>query len=177
MARPVIPLTVAKSHLRVEHDFDDELIQLFLEAAIDRALQEIGLAGVLERDHVTETPLAAFALMYPVEEITSLEKKDSAGAWQAVPEEDYILTGTIEELQRIELSHLAGHVSGSCYRVKWKAGFGDKLPAWFKVACFFLVGHYYENRTSVLIGQGVSAVEVPMGFLHLCAPHRRWFFA
>ena len=56
-------------------------------------------------------------------------------------------------------------------------GCGDKVPAWFKVACFFLIGHYYENRSSVIVGQGVSAVEVPMGFLHLCQPHKRWFFA
>jgi hypothetical protein len=49
----------------------------------------------------------------------------------------------------------------------------NPLPAWFRVACYFLIGHYYENRSSVLI----AAVEVPMGFLHLTAPHRRWFFA
>jgi hypothetical protein len=53
----------------------------------------------------------------------------------------------------------------------------EPLPAWFRVACYFLLGHYYENRSSVLVGAGLSAIEVPMGFTHLCQPHKRWFFA
>lgn len=177
MAKPVIPLGIGKSHLRVEHDFDDETIQLFLDAAIDRTLQEIGLAGVLERDHETATTLAAFGFLYPVEAIASVEKKDATGTWQILPAEQYELSGTPDERQILTLKAEAGHLTGSSYRVKWKAGFGDKLPAWFNVATFFLLGHYYENRGSVILGQGVSAIEVPMGFVHLCAPHRRWFFA
>jgi uncharacterized phiE125 gp8 family phage protein len=177
MPKPVIPLTLAKSHLRVEHDLDDELIGLMVDAAVDRALQEIGLAGVLERDHSTETTLASFGFLYPVQEIVSVEKKDAAGAWQTLPAEDYSISGSIEERHVLTLSAEAGHLSGSSYRVMWKAGFPDPPPAWFRVACFFLIGHYYENRSSVLIGQGVSAIEVPMGFVHLCAPQKRWFFA
>lgn len=177
MSKPVIPLGLGKSHLRVEHELDDESIQLFLDAAIDRTLQEVGLAGVLERDHETRTTLATFGFMYPVESIVSVEKMDATGSFQVVPADEYVLSGTHDERQILTLSKEAGHVSGSSYVVKWKAGFGDKLPAWFQLAAFFLLGHYYENRGSVLLGQGVSAVEVPMGFVHLCAPHRRWFFA
>jgi len=177
MPKPVIPLTAAKAHLRVEHDLDDAEIELYLEAAIDRTLQEIGLAGVLEEERVTETPLASFGFLYPVQEILAVEKRSLAGDWQAVPPEDYTLSGTVEDRHVIELSHLAGHVSGSAYRVKWKAGLGTTPPAWFRVAVFFLLAHYYENRSSTLIGQGVAAVEVPMGFEHLTAPHKRWFFA
>lgn len=176
MSRPVIALTLAKAHLRVEHDFDDELIELLVEAAIDATLAEIGLAGVVEREHSTETSLTAFGFLYPVEAIVRVEKEDAAGDWQVLPEGDWTLSGTIDERQVIELSEAAGHQAGSCYKVTWKAGM-DPLPAWFRVACFFLIGHYYENRSSVLIGQGVSAVEIPMGFKHLCKPHRRWFFA
>ncbi len=172
MAKPVIDITTAKAHLRVEHEFDDEIIALYTEAAIDRTLEEIGLAGVLEREHVTETTLREFGFMYPVEGIVSVEKKDAAGAWQTLPAEDYTLSGSLDERHVLELA--AAHLSGSSYRVTWKAGL-KPLPAWFKVACFFLIGHYYENRSSVIVG--VSAEEVPMGFKHLTSPHRRWFFA
>jgi uncharacterized phiE125 gp8 family phage protein len=176
MAKPAISLTAAKSHLRVEHELDDELIGEFVAAAIDRTLQEIGLAGVLEREHVTRTTLACFGFLYPVEAIVSVEKKDATGAWVAVPAEEWELSGSIEERQVIMLDAEAGHLSGSSYKVTWQAGF-DPLPAWFRVACYFLIGHYYENRSSVLVGQGISAIEVPMGFRHLCGPHKRWFFA
>lgn len=177
MPKPVIPLTAAKAHLRVEHDLDDAEIELYLEAAIDRTLQEIGLAGVLEEERVTETPLASFGFLYPVQEILSVEKRSPAGDWLTVPAAEYALSGTVQDRQMIELSHLAGHVSGSSYRVTWQAGLGAQPPAWFRVAVFFLLAHYYENRSSTLIGQGVSAVEVPMGFRHLTGPHKRWFFA
>lgn len=177
MAKPFIPLTVAKAHLRVEHDFDDELIGIVTEAAVDRTLQEIGLAGVFEVSHVTSTSLAVFGFQYPVERIVSVEKRDAIGEWQAVPDGEYRLGGTFEDRHTLSFSGAAGHLSGGSYRVAWDAGFGEKLPAWFKVACFFLIAHYYENRSSVIIGQGISALEVPMGFVHLCRPHRRWFFA
>ena len=110
----------------------------------------------------------------PVASVTSVEKKDAAGEWQALPAEEWTLSGNLEERHVIELAE--EHRSGSCYRVTWKAGL-EPLPAWFRVACLFLIGHYYENRSSVLMGQGVVAAEVPMGFLHLTAPHKRWFFA
>jgi uncharacterized phiE125 gp8 family phage protein len=172
MAKPVIDLTTAKAHLRVEHEYDDEMITGYLAAAIDRTLAEIGLAGVLEREHVTETTRREFAFLYPVAEVTAVEKKDEMGEWQALPAEDWTLTGHVEERYVLELAE--EHLSGSEYRVTWTAGM-EPLPAWFRVAVLFLLGHYYENRSSVAMG--VSAVEVPMGFQHLTRPHRRWFFA
>ncbi|MEK7952779.1 head-tail connector protein [Luteolibacter soli] len=174
MAKPVIPVTEAKQHLRVEHDLDDAIIAAYTEAAVDRTLQEIGLAGVLERVHSTETTLREFGFLYPVEEVTSVEKKGTGGEWQTLPAEEWTLSGNLEERHVLTLG--AGHLSGNCYRVTWKAGL-KPLPAWFRVAALFLIGHYYENRSSVLLGQGVAAVEVPMGFKHLTAPHKRWFFA
>jgi uncharacterized phiE125 gp8 family phage protein len=172
MAKPAIDLTTAKAHLRVEHDFDDTLIGEYLAAAIDRTLAEIGLAGVLEGQHVTESDQPRFGFLYPVAEIVSVEKRNAAGAWVAVPEEEWTLSGTAEGQHSIELA--AQHLPGSWYRVTWEAGLSP-LPAWFRVAVLFLVGHYYENRSAVVIG--ATPAEVPMGFVHLTKPHRRWFFA
>lgn len=174
MAKPVVPLSLAKFHLRVEHELDDELIAVIAEAAVDRTLQEIGLAGVLEREHVTPTTLREFGFLYPVASIVKVEKMGGAGEWQMLPAEEWKLAGSIDERHVLSLG--AGHLSGSSYQVTWKAGL-EPLPAWFRVACFFLIGHYYENRSSVILGQGVTAIEVPHGFNHLTAPHRRWFFA
>lgn len=172
MAKPALDLSTVKAHLRVEHDLDDAIIADYTAAAIDRTLAEVGLAGAVELDHVTETRLREFAFAYPVTEITAVKKKDAAGAWQTLPAEDWTLSGNIETRQVLELAE--DHLAGDEYRVEWTAGL-DPLPAWFRVACLFLIGHYYENRSAVVIG--ATPVEVPMGFLHLCRPHKRWFFA
>ncbi|RYD42187.1 MAG: phage gp6-like head-tail connector protein, partial [Verrucomicrobiaceae bacterium] len=113
MPKPVIPLTVAKAHLRVEHELDDELIGIFTEAAVDRTLQEIGLAGVLEREHVTPSTLREFGFLYPVASVVKVEKKDAAGEWQTLPAEEWTLSGSIEERHILTLG--AGHLSGSSY--------------------------------------------------------------
>lgn len=173
MAKPLLDLTTAKAHLRVEHAFDDELIASYAAAAVDRTLAEIGLAGVLELPQVTETTLRVFGFAYPVESIQAVKKKDAAGVWQTLPTDEWTLSGNAESRHILELAE--EHEAGESYRVEWTAGFGDALPAWFRVACLFLLGHYYENRSSVAMG--VSVAEVPMGFTHLCKPHRRWFFA
>lgn len=173
MAKPLLDLSTAKAHLRVEHDFDDEIIAQYAAAAVDRTLAEIGLAGVLEEDQVTETQLREFGFAYPVETVEAVKKKNEAGAWVTLPAEDWELRGTADNLQVLELAE--EHLAGESYRVEWKAGFGRNLPAWFRVAALFLLAHYYENRSSVVIG--ATPAEVPMGFKHLCRPHRRWFFA
>ena len=81
------------------------------EAAVDRTLQEIGLAGVLEREHVTPTTMRAFQFLYPVASITKVEKKDAAGDWQTLPADEWTLSGTIEERHVIVLA--VQHLSGS----------------------------------------------------------------
>jgi uncharacterized phiE125 gp8 family phage protein len=178
MGKPVISLAQGKAHLRVEHELDDDLIQLFLDAAIDRTLQEIGLAGVLEVPaHETPSSCRKFGFRYPVESLTAVEKLGSGGEYATVPAEEYELTGNFDTGHVIEFDEAAGHRNGDTFRVTWRAGMPNPPPAWFRVAVFFLLAHYYENRSSVIIGQGVAAIEVPQGFAHLTAPHRRWFFA
>lgn len=172
MAKPALDLSTVKAHLRVEHDLDDSIIADYTAAAIDRTLAEVGLAGVLELAQVTETKLRDFALLYPCEAVTAVKKRNAAGAWETLATDQWTLTGNAETQQVITLGE--DHLEGDEYRVEWTAGLSP-LPAWFKVACLFLIGHYYENRSAVVIG--ATPVEVPMGFLHLCRPHKRWFFA
>lgn len=48
----------------------------------------------------------------------------------------------------------------------------DPVPDWFQVAVGFLTTHYYENRSAVVIGQGISAIELPRAVGHILAQHR-----
>ncbi|MDB6078750.1 MAG: hypothetical protein JWO82_2497 [Akkermansiaceae bacterium] len=172
MPKPIIPGAKAKSHLRVEHDLDDEEIALYAEAAVDRTLQEIGLAGVF-REYSTTTSRLCASFPYPMTSVV-VEKHDGAGGWTVlVADTDYTVTGDPEEKQVLTIG--STHQGGR-FRVTWQAGWAT-TPAWFTVAALLLLGHYYENRSSIIIGQGITAVEVPMSFQHLCRPHKVILFA
>lgn len=171
MAKPVISLAKAKMHLRVAHELDDDIIRLFADAAMDRALQEIGLAGELDAGP-RETEMSAREVRFPlpVDEITAVTKDGveiAESAWDMAGNFDIGETLTVTEAAWDETAE---------WVVEWEAGFVT-VPAWLELAALFLLGHYYENRSSVAMGQGLSSIEVPMGFQHLCAPHRRVWFA
>lgn len=171
MAKPAITLTRAKAHLRVAHSLDDDLIDLFAAAAVDRTLQEIGLAGELEAGQ-RETPMDAATVTFPlpVAAVSSVTKDGVA-----IDSGDWSLSGNFDIGQSLTVAESAWDAAAE-WEVVWDAGFAS-LPAWFELAALFLLGHYYENRSSVATAQGLSSIEVPMGFHHLCAPHRRVWFA
>lgn len=165
--------TEAKAHLRVEHGLDDALISVLAEAAVDRTLQEVGLAGELEGARTRSERMYVcreVRLCLPVESVDAvlLDGEELAA-------EEWTLSGNFDRGYVVEISE-AAHVAGSLCEIRYTPGFGETVPAWFRVAVCFLLAHYYENRSSVVVGQGVTAAEVPMGFLHLCRPHRRHWF-
>lgn len=50
------------------------------------------------------------------------------------------------------------------------------VPEWFFLAVGFLTTHFYENRSAVVIGQGISALELPMSAKAILNQHRDHFF-
>lgn len=168
MAVPVMPLERVKSHLRVEHSLDDADIALYAQAAVERTLAAVGLAGEF-RPRVDTTFCRNVRFPVPVACITSVEKRQADGSWGLVSEDDYALSGSVESFHELTID------DDGEFRISWEAGYGEAVPSWFIVAALFLVGHYYENRSSVAIGVGVTAAEVPMAFEHLVSPHRRFW--
>ena len=51
------------------------------------------------------------------------------------------------------------------------------LSVIFFLAALFLIGHYYENRSAVLVGQGVAAIDIPQSVKSLLDPWRSILFA
>lgn len=177
MGNPTLSTPAAKKHLVVEHDLDDELIAQLAAAAVERTLAEVGLAGVF-KTHTTEVNFLRARLPYPVVSITSVSELDSASDWQAIDSGDYELSGDYDSGYFIEIDDDAGHKEGDWFQVIWVGGWeAGAEPAWFWVACKLLLAHLYENRSSVVVGQGVAAIELPLGWEHLCRPHRSVFFA
>jgi hypothetical protein len=175
MALPMIPLEVVKMHLNVAHDLDDDLIEVLAAAAVERTVQEIGLAGHLV-GQVSEIGAKACVFEFPVASVGKVERWDAVtAAWVQMAESEWELTGSFDVGFRLSLG-ACGETPQPRFRVEWEAGFVP-VPPWFRVACLFLVGHWYENRSSVVVGAGVSAMEVPMAFGFLTEPHRRIYFA
>lgn len=170
MAKPVIPVSRAKEHLRVQHDLDDSAISLFAEAAMDRALAEIGLAGELELNREVTVPSAVSIFPLPVKSILSV-KKDGV----EMDAEDWELAGNSDAGQTLTIAE-AEWSTASVFTVSYEPGW-VKTPAWLEVACLFLIAHYYVNRSSTAVAPGIAAVEIPMGFHHLLNPHKRILFA
>lgn len=47
---------------------------------------------------------------------------------------------------------------------------GNEVPQTIRQAAFFLIGHYYSNRSAVIVG--TSTNELPMAVESLLNPHR-----
>ena len=177
-----VSLAEVKDHLRVEHNEDDALITLYLGAAVAHL---DGDEGILGRALVTQTwdqTIDDFphgddlALMLAgVQSVTSITYRDMSGATQTFPAESYML----RHRHGLTWVHLKDDYTWpetddepGAVTVRFVAGYGDAaaVPAALKAAMLLHVGHMYENREPVIIGQSVASL--PMAYDALVAPYR-----
>lgn len=105
--------------------------------------------------------------------LTTLEKWDGS-AWVAVTSDTYSVWGSFVfsegswetlSLTRFRAVYQAGYTVDALDADVWDA------PADIKLAVKLLVGHYFENRESVVVG--TTASEVPMSVQMLVSSHAR----
>lgn len=75
-------------------------------------------------------------------------------------EEDSLIEGFIDSAFEACENHIG----------KSLAELGREVPQTVRQAAFFLIGHYYSNRSAVVVG--ASAVELPVAVESLLNPHR-----
>ncbi|MBA5779492.1 phage head-tail connector protein [Stappia sp. F7233] len=177
-----VSLAEAKSHLRVEFDDDNELINSLVLAAVAHLE---GWNGVLGRCLVTQIWRQDFGawgngcLRLPFPDVTSVTVKyfDRDNAEQTVPAEQFEI---LEDARGAFLRFIDAFAGPSLYedrsdpvQVSFAAGYGDAaaVPQSIKQAMLLLIGHWYENREAVNIGNITSVL--PMAVDALLAPHRR----
>ncbi len=177
-----VSLAEIKDHLRVEHNEDDALVALYLEAAVAHL---DGDEGILGRALVTQTwdqTIDDFphgddlALMLAgVQSVTSITYRDFNGDPQTFAAESYML----RQRHGLTWVHLKDDYTWpetddepGAVTVRFLAGYGDAaaVPAALKAALMLHVGHLYENREPVVIGQSVAGL--PMAYDALVAPYR-----
>ena len=180
-AHPV-SLADAKAHLNVDHDEDDDLITACLDAAVGHL---DGVAGVLGRALVTQTwdqsiddfpygdDLPLF--LAPVTSVTSVTYRDMAGDTQTLTADAYML----RQRHGLTWVHLKDGYTWpetddepNAVTVRFVAGYGDDedVPGPLRAAIKLHIGHLYENREAVNVGNIVT--EFPMGDDALIAPYR-----
>lgn len=170
-----VGLSEAKLHLRVDHDDDDDLIQSLITAARDQI------------EHVTWRQLLTATWDYscdawpadgvfvlpkaPLQSVTSISYTNTANVTAVVPSTDY-LVDTASLRGRVLPAYgkswpSAGLRPANGITVRFIAGYGAALavPAELKAALKLLVGHLYENREAVNVGNIVTPLPLALEWL------------
>ncbi len=185
-----LSLADAKSHLRVDINDDDALIQSYITAARQRVEEASYHKLVTQTVQLTldefpwNSPRGWFDGTYyrqrrdrwpvielepPVQSITSVTYVDPAGNVQTLDPSKYRvdvnsspgrLTPALNQLWPATANVIAA------VTVLYVAGFGaaSAVPVKLMEAIRLLLGHYYNNREQILSGTRLVALEIPEGF-------------
>lgn len=181
------PVTLAdiKAHCRIEVSTDDALVAALISAAREYIERRTGMAMVTQTWVMTfdDWPEDEIELpVYPVQSISSITYVDTDGATQTLSGSIYQLDATgdpatvslaygqtwppaRDQEASITLTFVAGYTGSGA----------NVMPDGLKHAIRMLVGHWYENRETAIVG--TTAAEMPMAVEALIAPYRRiWGF-
>lgn len=162
------PVTVdeVKSHLNIDHDDDDALLEIYLAAAVDDAERFLGRALIDQTWDYTldEFPDAEIVLPKPpLIEVVGVFYKDADGDEQEFTNFETDLASGRVYLPSSGSWPTIGTALSSA-RVRFRAGYLDSgvspavanVPAAIKQAILIGVGDFYQSREPVVIGQPVA---------------------
>lgn len=182
----VEPITLAQAQLHLRLDLeagqhpDDSLVSALITVARQDAENYTGLALTQQTfvAYYDEFPTDDLDLgIWPVRSITSVQYVDSDGNTQTFSSTAYRLDPndkpavlqyvdawpqTKAQKNAVTVTFVAGYAAGSPTR--WN------LPKPIYQAMLMMIGHLYENRESVNVGNMVTAY--PLGMMHLLTPYR-----
>lgn len=175
-----ISLAEAKVHMRVDDDFEDDLITSFISAAIDHV---DGYSGILGRCLINQTWALSGAnfneiCLLPFPDVSSaiITYFDGDEVEQTFDSANYSL---LETPCGSRLGFRQGAVIPTVFAradavtVEFVAGYGvsgDKVPAAIRQALKMMVAYYYDHRD--VSTSGTSDI-TPLGVSALIAPYRQ----
>ena len=176
------PITVeeAKSHLVVEHDLDDSLIEGYISAARESAEKYLKQSLVTRTLELTlgrfPFGLSPIPIPYsPLGSVTSIHYQNDSGASTLLPETEYQIVKT----------SIPGFIclpygkTWPVYRrvvesikIRYYAGYGvaADVPKAIRQAIFLIIGQHYLQREQVTFGRLAKA---PFVAVDLMRPFRR----
>lgn len=184
-----VDVELAKLHLRVDIDEDDELIvgciaaaRSYVETVCGRSLVSQTWDYTIDRqwpwslnldtmchEQQIDLPVA------PLVSVTSITYVDAAGATQTLASNQYVVDGS-NVIGRIYPAYSVTWPSvrdqNRAITVRFVAGYGTaaSIPEGIKQALLLLIGHFYAQRQPAVIGE--VANEVTLAVSALVAPHR-----
>lgn len=183
-----IDRTTAKAHLRVDFTDDDTTIDNLVSAAREYIELRTGLALMpqtwqivldrwprLDRPETWPwmgTPLGAILLpRYPVTSVSSVTWQGSDGSNNTVTSTDYVVD-LVSRIPRVTPAFNKSWPSPTLVpqagvQVQFVAGYANAgaVPFRYRQGVLFLLGHWYENRESVVVGPRAVSVEVERGLM------------
>lgn len=178
-----IGLQEAKDHVRVDHDSEDALIKRLITAARRRAEQFTRRAFITQ---TWELHLDAFPAedrfvvpKPPLRSVTSITYDPDDDTVQTL-DADVYRVDTNSEPGRIILAHAESWPDdtlepGPAVTVTFENGYGDEpddVPSDIIQGILMDLGHLYEHRETVIVGQ--TSVELPLAAEALLWPYRAW---
>ncbi|MCH2248265.1 MAG: phage head-tail connector protein [Cognatishimia sp.] len=177
-----VSLEKLKTHLRVSHSEQDDLLRDCLASAVallDGPYGELGCAMIAQnwREDFPSPPRSGGALELsagPVTELVSVEYYSAGGDWQAADLANFVLfqDGNSDFLKGAVWPVVGSHVMP--LRITYRCGLAataSNLPQNLARAVLMLAGYFF--RFSEHAVQGVAPVEVPISVDRLIAPFKR----
>jgi len=169
----------AKQYCRVDHDDEDSLIESLIAAAVGYLDGPSGILGraIIQQEWLLELDAWPDSLALPIEPVTDVVVSyiNSSGMQTTVPENQLVITDAPSDRTVLEWADgfQTPELSTARYPVKITitAGFdAADVDEGLKVAIKMLVGHWYDNRETVVMG--MSSIELPMAVSALLARYR-----
>jgi uncharacterized phiE125 gp8 family phage protein len=176
-APAIEPVTAAeaKLHCRIDASTEDSLIAFWIETARQQC-EDISRRAFITRTYTAYLDcwpyMTRFELPYPpLLTIASVKYYDDLGSAAATYSSANYQVDAHSEPGRFSLKNTSTWPSTTLrdlngVEIIYTAGYGSNatdVPDRYKAAILLLVAHYYEHRESVIVGQGVSLAQLPMG--------------
>lgn len=172
-----VTLVEVKTHLRLAHDCEDELLAGLVRAAREDVERATGIAMIeqswrLVRD---DWPRDGRVLLmrHPVREILSVTLFGSEGEASVLDPSDYMLD-SISRPARLHFDKPPQRLRAvNGIEIDFKAGFGEAgtdVPDLLRRAMLMLVAHWYEFRAAISLDK--QPASYPAGYERLIASYR-----
>lgn len=172
-----VTLVEVKTHLRLAHDSEDELLTGLIRAARGDVERATGVAMIqqswrLVRDDWPREDRVVL-MRHPVREVLSVTLFGSEGEASVMDPSDYLLD-SVSRPARLHFERRPERLRAmNGIEIDFTAGFGEAgtdVPDLLRRAVVMLVAHWYEFRANVAPSQ--QPVSYPAGYERLIASYR-----
>lgn len=181
---PIVTWAEAKKHLRLDGDEEQGYVETLITAAtgwIDGPGGWLGRAIGAQTLELVDCGFGNDRLPYPpVVEIESIVYLDRAGVEQTMAEADYrlMLNGSVTPVSGQSWPVVSG--DPEAVRIRYVAGYpmtegeapASTVPVAIKQAILLLIGHWFANRETVVVG--TITAQMPFAVEALLSTYRVW---